>query len=316
MRALLDRLTSLPEIGEIFRRLETGKTPVLLTGLSPIHKAHVIAAIRRKTGRCVAVIGADDRALSRIALDAEVFAGEESAVLVPKEQIFYQADSASRESEQRRIAFFYEWERTPLAFLSAEAAAARTLPPEILKKAVIRLRVGDILEPAELSRRLVDAGYRRVEAIDARSGGEFAVRGSIFDIYPVNAELPYRIDFFDDEVDSIARFSTETQRRVDQTGEAVILPAAEALPRYAEGGIEGCAERIRLLEERLKRRKKLSDKLGKRWKATEKRFWKTGPLPRSTGSIPRFTENLLRLWIICLLTRSWSWTIPEGSPKA
>ena len=78
MRALLDRLTSLPEIGEIFRRLETGKTPVLLTGLSPIHKAHVIAAIRRKTRRCVAVIGADDRALSRIALDAEVFAGEES----------------------------------------------------------------------------------------------------------------------------------------------------------------------------------------------------------------------------------------------
>ena len=261
MRALLDRLADLPEIGEVFRRLEAGRSPVLLTGLSPIHKAHVIAAIRRKTGRCVTVIGADDRALSRIALDAEVFAGEESAVLAPKEQIFYQADTASRESEQKRIGFFYEWERTPLAFLSAEAAAARTLPPEILKKAVIRLRVGDTMDPSLLARRLVDAGYRRVDAIDARSGGEFAVRGSIFDIYPVNAELPYRIDFFDDEVDSISQFSTETQRRVNQTGEAVILPAAEALPRYAEGGIEGCAERIRLLEERLKRRKKLTDKL-------------------------------------------------------
>ena len=111
MRALLDRLASLPEIEEVFQKLDAGRTPVLLTGLSPIHKAHVIAALRRKTGRNVAVIGADDRALSRIALDTEVFAGEESAVLVPKEQIFYQADSASRESEQRRISFFYEWER-------------------------------------------------------------------------------------------------------------------------------------------------------------------------------------------------------------
>ncbi|MBO4406354.1 MAG: transcription-repair coupling factor, partial [Clostridia bacterium] len=96
---------------------------------------------------------------------------------------------------------------------------------------------------------------------DARSGGEFAVRGGIFDVYPVNAELPCRIDFFDDEIDSIAQFSTETQRRVNQIGEVTILPAAEALPRYAEGGIEGCVERIRALEERLKRRKKLTDAL-------------------------------------------------------
>ena len=261
MRAILESLASLPEIGETLKKLEAGRTPVLLTGLSPIHKAHVIAAIRRKTGRSVAVIGADDRALSRLMLDTEVLAGEDGAVLQPKEQIFYQADSASRESEQRRVSFFYEWERTPLTFLSSEALAARTLPPGVLKKAVIRLRVGDVIEPAELSRRLVDAGYRRVDAIDARSGGEFAVRGSIFDIYPVNAEMPFRIDFFDDEVDSIAQFSTETQRRVNQIHEAVILPAAEALPRYAEGGIEGTVERLGELEERLKRRRKLTDKL-------------------------------------------------------
>ena len=51
MRAILESLASLPEIGETLKKLEAGRTPVLLTGLSPIHKAHVIAAIRRKTGR-------------------------------------------------------------------------------------------------------------------------------------------------------------------------------------------------------------------------------------------------------------------------
>ncbi len=81
------------------------------------------------------------------------------------------------------------------------------------------------------------------------------------DVYPVTAESPCRIDFFDDEIDSISHFSTETQRRTDQIASVIILPAAEALPRFAEGGCEGSALRIEEMAAKLKKRHKLTDKL-------------------------------------------------------
>lgn len=261
MRFLCNELSSLPEMQELYQKLRAGRTPFLLSGLSPIHKAHAIAAIAAETGRPVVVLAADDRAAQSLSANTESFLGEECILLPPKEQIFFDADGASRESEQKRIAFLSALAQTPVAFMSAEAAAAVTLPPETLEKARIKLAVGDVVAPEELARRLVDAGYRRTEAIDARSGGQFALRGGILDVYPVTSEMPCRIDFFDDEIDSISHFSTETQRRTDQISDVTILPAAEALPRYAEGGAEGCAARLEEMMVRLKKRRKLSEKL-------------------------------------------------------
>ncbi|MCQ2446797.1 MAG: transcription-repair coupling factor, partial [Clostridia bacterium] len=236
MRFLVNELSSLPELGELFQKLRAGRTPFLLSGLSPIHKAHVIAAVAAETRRPVAVITPDERAAQRLVPDVECFSGEEVITLAAKEQVLFDADGASRESEQKRIAFFDALPTAAISFLPAEAAAAATLPKEILEKARLKLAVGDVIAPDELARRLVDAGYRRTEAIDARSGGQFALRGGILDVYPVTAESPCRIDFFDDEIDSISHFSTETQRRTDQIASVTILPAAEALPRFAEGG--------------------------------------------------------------------------------
>jgi len=261
MKELTKRLFELKELNEFKTKLAAGRTPILLTGLSSVHKAHVIAAIRAETGKSCIVITADDREIAKLQADVDTFTGEESIILPQKEQIFYNADGASRETEQKRMAFFSALPTAAVAFASAEAVSAQTLSPEILQKAEIHLKVGDILEPRDLAARLVNAGYRRVDAIDTRSGGQFSVRGGIVDIYPVNEELPCRVDFFGDEIDSIAVFSVETQRRLSQTSSFSILPAAEALPDLAEGGKAGVASRIKAAKAELAKRKKLSDKL-------------------------------------------------------
>jgi len=90
---------------------------------------------------------------------------------------------------------------------------------------IFLLQQKDIL-PIEATRlRLEKAGYRCVNQV--REHGEFAVRGSIMDIFPMGSTLPFRIDLFDDEIDSIRTFSTDTQRTLEQVEKIELLPAKE-----------------------------------------------------------------------------------------
>ena len=73
--------------------------------------------------------------------------------------------------------------------------------------------------------RLVGMGYERELMVEQR--GELSVRGGIFDIFPISASLPYRVEFFGDEIESIRRFEPETQRSVEELDEVTILPRSE-----------------------------------------------------------------------------------------
>ena len=79
--------------------------------------------------------------------------------------------------------------------------------------------------------QLVELGYRRENMV--ATPGEFALRGSIVDIYPLDQEYPLRLDFFNTEVDSIRTFNAETQRSMDVIQEVRILPATD-LPLQKE----------------------------------------------------------------------------------
>jgi len=96
------------------------------------------------------------------------------------------------------------------------------------------LKVGDRLSIDILRTRLAHAGYHSVSQV--REHGEFAVRGSIIDIFPMGSKTPFRIDLLDDEIDSIRIFSAETQRTTEKITEIHLLPAKE-FP-LTEKGIE------------------------------------------------------------------------------
>ena len=106
------------------------------------------------------------------------------------------------------------------------ATLLQRLPaPEFLDRHSLILNTGDTLNLDAMRGRLEKAGYRCVSQV--MEHGEFAVRGSILDLFPMGSTVPYRIDLFDDDIESIRSFEPESQRSLDETGRISLLPARE-----------------------------------------------------------------------------------------
>lgn len=100
------------------------------------------------------------------------------------------------------------------------------LPPRrYIEANSLDLIKGQLIDIQQMRQQMVLAGYQVVEAV--MEHGEFTVRGSIIDIYPMGSSLPYRIDLFDDEIDSIRIFDPETQRSLGEVEEIKMLPGRE-----------------------------------------------------------------------------------------
>ena len=101
----------------------------------------------------------------------------------------------------------------------------RLPPTEFVTLNSFVLKPGQTLIIGELRRQLESSGYRCVETVFEH--GEFAVRGSLIDIFPMGSRVPYRVDLFDDEVESLRSFEPESQRTIDQLDSIELLPAKE-----------------------------------------------------------------------------------------
>jgi len=114
------------------------------------------------------------------------------------------------------------------------------LPKSKWEKAILRFSKGIIINLETLSEKLISYGYTRGLTVEKQ--GDFSLRGSILDIYPINENKPFRIDFFDDEIDSIRYFDIDTQRSSVQTKKCVIYPVYEFF--YTKQELEGIKLKI------------------------------------------------------------------------
>lgn len=112
-----------------------------------------------------------------------------------------------------------------------DAMAERVASRRMLDDRTVRLSKGDTADLTQLQERLVELGFRRKDYV--YEPGEFAVRGSILDVYSYSSERPFRLDFFGDEVDSLRTFDVQTQLSDEVCAAAVIVPEVEA----AAGGL-------------------------------------------------------------------------------
>lgn len=108
---------------------------------------------------------------------------------------------------------------------SASTLMHRLCPPAFLNQYALMLKKGQSLNLDAFRHQLEQAGYRCVNKV--LEHGEFAVRGSIVDLYPMGSSMPYRIELFDDEIESLRQFDTESQRTIEKIKEINILPARE-----------------------------------------------------------------------------------------
>lgn len=146
-----------------------------------------------------------------------------------KDVIFFSADVHGSYILQQRLEFIEKLvEDKPFTVIvTADAFLDKILPLEKIKENYIEIEEGATIEMEALKAKLSSMGYESVNQID--SPGQYAVRGSILDVYTLTDETPYRIDFWDDEVDIIKTFDVESQRSIENLTKIKIYPASEYL---------------------------------------------------------------------------------------
>ena len=254
MNILLEALRPMPEYRGLLEMLDA-RQAAAVSGVSQICRSHLIAALMRESGRPALIVCQDDMAAQRIQAELAAFLGESAPVLPSRELTFYDAAGVSREWEQKRLRLLYGLAsgtvRTLIA--SVDALCLRTMPREVLYGACVTLRTGAEYDLDELTARLTRAGYSRTSLVEG--AGQFALRGGILDVYSPAFDQPVRAEFFGDELDAMGFFDPITQRRTENTDEAVLLPVAETIAALHPDGIEGLCGELEALIARQKHRK-------------------------------------------------------------
>ena len=187
----------------------------------------VAQAARSHDGLLVAVTRDTQRAHA-LEDELRMFAGTLPVLHFPDwETLPYDVFSPHPEIVSQRIATLYQLPSVKRGVLVVPAATLmqRIAPRAHIAGAGLMLRKGQKLDLANEQRRLEACGYRHVPQV--AEPGDFAVRGALIDIYPMGADEPYRIELFDDEVESIRSFDAETQRSQQQVEKVELLPARE-----------------------------------------------------------------------------------------
>ncbi|MBT8137496.1 MAG: transcription-repair coupling factor [Gammaproteobacteria bacterium] len=191
------------------------------------------------------VVGHDVRQVERLLTELRFFAGEHLPVLefADLENLPYDIFSPHPDIISRRLSTLARLPTLERGIVVASAAAMlQRLPPvEYVTSGSLLCRRGDNFDLPQWQSRLERAGYRHVSQV--MEHGEFAVRGSLIDIFPMGGDSPVRIDLFDDEIDSIRGFDPGTQLSGDRHESIQVLPARE-FPMN-EAAISGFRQRFR-----------------------------------------------------------------------
>ncbi len=227
--------------------------PLLVTGLSHIHKAHFLAALcGENIGFPLLVITDTEGSAARLCEDINVMSGGTAAYQFPASELMLgDTEAQSGEYTCRRIETLWAAlsGKAKLVIASAEAAVQLTVPSDVLKSHTLSIKSGDEISLDTLSRTLVCAGYTRCDLIEGK--GQFSIRGSIADVFPANSERPVRIELWGDEVDTVSYFDEESQRRIQNIEEAQITPCTEVITDK-----ELLCERLEALLQKLLAKKK------------------------------------------------------------
>jgi transcription-repair coupling factor (superfamily II helicase) len=191
-------------------------------------RALLVAAAAQSHAGLLVVVTRDTQRAHALEDELRIFAGSLPVLHFPDwETLPYDVFSPHPDIVSQRIATLYQLPNVKRGVLVVSAATLmqRIAPRTHITGSGLMLSKGQKLDLATEQRRLEASGYRHVPQV--AEPGDFAVRGALIDIYPMGAAEPYRIELFDDEVESIRSFDPETQRSQQQVEKVELLPARE-----------------------------------------------------------------------------------------
>ena len=228
MHALTAPLSELAEIEEICE--ERGREPgmLLLSGCVTSQKTHLMYALGKDYGHTLIVLSSEDKA--KKLYEEYRFLNENTSYYPAKDLLFYQADIHGKQLVKQRMETLQMMmeAKSQVTVITTIDGFMDELPSEAeIKGDILTISNGETLEFESLKEKIIKLGYDREAQVDGP--GQFAVRGGIIDIYPLTEELPIRIEFWGDEVDSIRTFDVDSQRSVENLEQIVIYPADDRL---------------------------------------------------------------------------------------
>ena len=190
--------------------------------------AWLLTALARASGKTLVILTAEPLEAQRLAEEIPIFAPTLRVRPLPDwETLPYDSFSPHQDliSERLRTLHALMLGEVDVLTVPITTALYRLAPPSFLAAYTFSFKQKDKLDETALRNQLTLANYAHVSQVTAP--GEFCVRGSLIDLFPMGSVVPYRIDLFDDEIESIRAFDIDTQRSLYPVGEVQLLPGRE-----------------------------------------------------------------------------------------
>ncbi|WP_460327302.1 transcription-repair coupling factor [Paenibacillus sp. YSY-4.3] len=260
LQALIQAFSKDPDFSAAIAGVNSGMKEQLISGLSGSSKQIMLAAMYKETGRPLLVVTHNMFAAQKIAEDLQEALSAEEVLLYPANELVA-AESAvsSPETLAQRIEVLLKCSQGFRGVVVVPYSGIRRFipSPETMAAAHLDITLGGTLQLDHFLSKMVELGYERVERVESR--GEMSIRGGIIDFYPLTAELAYRIELFDDEIDSIRTFDPADQRSIDQVKHVSIPPCKELIASK-----ERLVKAAQLVAERLEQQlEKMTDRQAK-----------------------------------------------------
>ncbi|MCB7318172.1 transcription-repair coupling factor [Lacrimispora sp. 210928-DFI.3.58] len=254
-------LLELQEYDNLLQALRAGKGPLQVTGTLDSQKVHLMHELAEGGGLpWKLVVTYDEQRAREIYDDFRNFTRQ--VWLYPaRDLLFYSADIHGNLMTRQRIAVLRHLmeDEGGVVVTTMDGLMDHLMPLAFLKKQVLTVESGQVIDLDVWKERLTEMGYERMAQVDGM--GQFSIRGGIIDIFPLTEEVPVRIELWDDEVDSIRTFDPESQRSVEQLEELAIYPAAELVlsKEQLETGRGRLEEEEKAYEKALREQRKIEE---------------------------------------------------------
>lgn len=230
MKALLNTFASDPDYASILEGVRGGMREQLVAGLSGSARQVMIASMFRELNRPLLVVTHNMFSAQKMAEDLQECLSAEEVLLYPaNELIAAETAISSPETSARRMDVLLQLAEGFRGVVVVPFSGVRRFQPDrmTLAQSRVELKVGDSLPMNEFLSRMIGLGYERVDRVEQK--GHLSVRGGIADFYPLTSAEALRVEWFDDEIDSIRTFDPADQRSIGKLDSFTVRPCREII---------------------------------------------------------------------------------------
>ncbi len=238
---LLDPIKNLKPYKELTIDIERRISPIATFGITDESIGHILYALEEDKKDQILVITYSELRARRIYEDIKGLGGEDVYLLPKRELTFFDVDAISYEGSNQRLSLISKLvkKQKMIVVASVESVLDKYMSPEIFIENSNEIKVGEEIRLDAFINSLVHSGYERVAMVEGM--GQFSLRGGILDFFTPENQHPYRVELFDNEIDSIRTFDILTQRSINIIDKAKIIPTNEilVLDEYRKKIVEG-----------------------------------------------------------------------------